>query len=155
MAEDIEFKELPAQPVLSIHAKVPAAELPEFFGESFSKLFPYLASLDEVPVAPPFALYHGMPTEEGFDMEVCVPTGKVLVEAGEIKASELPGGTFASTVHLGPYDEVADTYGALMAWIGGRGYAPSGPSREIYVVGMGQAEPKDYVTEVLIPVVKL
>jgi len=142
MAEDIEFKELPAQPVLSIHAKVPAAELPEFFGESFSKLFPYLASLDEVPVAPPFALYHGMPTEEGFDMEVCVPTGKVLVESGEIKASELPGGTFASTVHLGPYDEVADTYGALMAWIGGKGMRPQAPRGKYTSSAWGRPSPR-------------
>lgn len=137
MAEAIELKELPAQPVLSIHGKVPAPQLVGFFGESFSKLFPYLASVGEAPVAPPLALYHGAPDEEGFEVEVCVPTGSVLPESGEIKSHELPGGQFASIVHLGPYEQVGETYGALMAWMGEQGYAPAGPSREIYVVGMG------------------
>jgi effector-binding domain-containing protein len=155
MGEETKVKVLPAQPVLSIRSKVQVAQMTEFFGDAFSKLFTSLASLGEAPIAPPLALYHGAPSEEGFDVEACVPTGEVLPESGDIKAHELPGGEFASIVRAGPYDQVGEAYGALMAWMGEQGFAPAGPSREIYIVGMGQAEPADYVTEILIPVEKV
>ena len=52
MAEGIQIKELPPQPVLTIREKVPAEQLGDFFGISFSKLFPYMAAMGEAPSDP-------------------------------------------------------------------------------------------------------
>lgn len=154
MAE-VEIKELPAQPVVSIRAKVRMDELADFFGKAFSKLFPYVASVGEAPVGPPIATYHSAPTPEGIDVEVCVPIGEAVGGSGEIRSSVLPAGTFASTLHAGPYEEFARTYGLLQVWMGENGYALAGPSREVYIVGMGQVDdPSGYLTEILFPVLK-
>ncbi|PKQ28770.1 MAG: hypothetical protein CVT63_00940 [Candidatus Anoxymicrobium japonicum] len=154
MDQKIEIKEYPPQPVLSMRGQIQLAELAGFFGDAFSKLLPYLAGLSESPVAPLFAVYHGAPTEQGVDVEVCVPTGALLAGSGEIKASELPGGDFASTIHAGPYERISSVYEDIMKWMAENGYRPSGPSREVYIVGAGQANPADYITEVLFPIAK-
>jgi effector-binding domain-containing protein len=155
MENAIEIKELPPQPVLSLRSKVTMAALPGFIGSAFSRLFPYLASLGESPVGPPLAVYHGMPTDEGIDVELCVPTGTVLAAWDDIGASELPGGKFASVMHLGPYEKVGDTYALLQKWIVDNCYVLAGSSREVYIVGVGQADPDAYVTEILFPVTRM
>jgi effector-binding domain-containing protein len=152
MAEDIVLKDLPAQPVLSIRAKVPMTGLEDFFAGSFAKLFPYLAKLGEQPVGPPMAVYHGQPGPEGIDAELCVPTEKVLAASDDIQAAELPAAKFATTMHTGPYEAVAATYKTLGEWIQANGLKIAGPSREIYFVGPGQADPEAYITEILFPV---
>lgn len=155
MGEGIQIKELPPQPVLSIRDKVPAEKLMDFFGISFSKLFPYMAAMGEAPIGPPFALYHSKPTPEGFDVEVCVPTPVALNPSDDIASYELPGGQFLSAFHMGPYEDFAKTYDQMKAWLNEHGYRIAGPSREVYVVGMGQAEdPSEYITEILFPIEK-
>jgi len=152
MSDDIEIKELPPQPVLSIRKTVTMEELPAFIGISFSKLFPYLASLGEAPAGAPLALYYGEPTQQAIDAEICVPTSTVLQSSEEIKALELPGGRFASLTYVGPYEAMSQAYEKLAGWIADEGYSRPGPSREIYLVGMGQAEPDAYVTDILFPI---
>jgi len=153
MAEGMQIKELPPQPVLSIREKVPIEKLGEFFGISFSKLFPYMAAMGEAPIGPPFALYHSEPTAEGFDVEVCVPTPVVVKPTDDIASYELAGGRFLSAFHMGAYEDFVATYKEMMAWLSSEGYRVAGPSREVYVVGVGQVDnPSEYITEILLPV---
>ncbi|MHB8895570.1 MAG: GyrI-like domain-containing protein [Candidatus Geothermincolia bacterium] len=152
MSEDIVIKELPPQTVLSVRSTVSMDELPAFFEKAFLKLFPYLAGLGEAPSGPSVALYHGEPTVEAVDVEVCVPTSTLLEGSGDVVARELDGGRFASIMHAGPYDRLNVTYEVLATWIADSGYESDGPSREVYQVGVGQAEPDGYLTEILFPI---
>jgi effector-binding domain-containing protein len=149
---ETEIKTLPPQPVLSIRDKVPMAELPAFIGASFSRLFTYLASLDEEPVGPPLAIYYSQPGEQGIDVQLCVPTGTEQPSTDGIESMSLVGGRFASMMHLGPYEGIGDSYQVLMRWIMDNCYLPAGAPREVYIVGVGQADPESYVTEILFPV---
>jgi len=153
MGEGMQIKELPPQPVLSIRDMVKVEMLGDFFGISFSKLFPYMAAMGEAPIGPPFALYHSEPTAEGFDVEVCVPTPVVLNATDDIASYELAGGKFLSAFHMGAYEGFTATYQQMMEWMAENGYKMAGPSREVYVVGVGQVEdPAEYITEILFPV---
>ena len=153
MAEGIQIKELPPQPVLTIREKVPAEQLGDFFGISFSKLFPYMAAMGEAPIGPPFALYHSEPGPDGFDVEVCVPTPVVVNPTDDIASYELAGGRFLSAFHMGAYEDFGTTYDQLKAWLSEHGYRIVGPAREVYVVGVGQVDdPSEYITEILLPV---
>ena len=49
------------------------------------------------------------------------------------QAQQLPAGTFATLLHVGPYDTVAGTYDAVVAWIGDHDLAVAGPPREVYL----------------------
>ncbi len=65
---------------------------------------------------------------------------------------EIPAGTYAVGVHLGPYDTIFDSYVALIGrWLPRRAVelAPE-PVVEVYRVGPDAAAPADYVTEICV-----
>ncbi|WP_173097859.1 MerR family transcriptional regulator [Actinomadura verrucosospora] len=62
----------------------------------------------------------------------------------------LPGGAFAQALHVGPYEEIALTVHAVLAWFGDHGHAPAGPVREVYLNDPGGTPPEDLETRVLI-----
>ncbi|MBA9001840.1 MerR family transcriptional regulator [Thermomonospora cellulosilytica] len=62
----------------------------------------------------------------------------------------LPGGTFATATHVGPYDRIDLTGHGLLAWCGERGHTPAGPVREVYLTVPGDTPPEHLVTELMI-----
>lgn len=60
----------------------------------------------------------------------------------------------ASTMHKGAYDEVGETYGALVPWIMENGYEIAGPSEEVYLSDPQNTPPEEILTEVRFPVRK-
>ncbi|MEV3981813.1 MerR family transcriptional regulator [Nonomuraea sp. NPDC049758] len=65
----------------------------------------------------------------------------------------LPGGVFARATHVGPYDQIALTVHAVLAWCAERRLAVRGAVREVYVSDPGCTPPGELVTDVLVPVV--
>jgi hypothetical protein len=68
-----------------------------------------------------------------------------------LRADVLPGGTFAVATHVGPYDQIALTAHALLAWCAERGRAPAGPIREVYLSDPATTPPERLVTNLMIP----
>ncbi|MFI6511628.1 MerR family transcriptional regulator [Streptosporangium sp. NPDC050855] len=62
----------------------------------------------------------------------------------------LPGGSYASATHVGPYDQISLTGHALLAWAGERGHTPVGPLREVYVSDPATTPPDRLVTHLMI-----
>jgi effector-binding domain-containing protein len=60
----------------------------------------------------------------------------------------------ASTMHRGPFDQVGDTWGALVGWIMENGYQIVGPGEEIYLTDPDKTPPQALLTEVRFPVKK-
>ncbi|MGN9914491.1 GNAT family N-acetyltransferase [Phytohabitans sp. LJ34] len=71
----------------------------------------------------------------------------LAVNAGET----LPGGTFASATHVGPYDQISLTAHAVLAWCAERGHPLRGPIREVYVSDPAVTAPEQLVTHLMIP----
>jgi DNA-binding transcriptional MerR regulator len=104
---------------------------------------------------PPVTVYHDPEVDpEAIDVEFVVPVA-------EAKPAETPAGRklverslcaaeMAVTVHVGPYETIAETYQTLAAWVGEQGLRPAGPVWEIYLTGPD--EPGPPVTEIRIPV---
>lgn len=152
MKMEIVIKELAPQPVVSCRFKTPLSNIGPEISAGFGRVFGYLGSLGEFPSGPPFALY-GEYNEDEMDVEVCAPTVRVLDGTEEVKGYRLDGGRFASTMHAGPYEEVGNTWDAIMEWIDGNGYQLTGPCREVYLVGPEQSQdPDEYRTEIICPV---
>ncbi|MCC5575784.1 GyrI-like domain-containing protein [Microtetraspora sp. AC03309] len=63
----------------------------------------------------------------------------------------LPGGAFARATHVGPYDQIALTAHALLAWCAERGHFPAGPLREVYVSDPSTTPSEQLVTHLMIP----
>ena len=54
---------------------------------------------------------------------------------------------------MGPYDDSGEVWQALFIWLTEQGYRPSGPPREVFLVGpqLGK-DPSEYRSEILYPV---
>ena len=152
----IATREIEPQPILSIRDRRPAPSLPQFLGQSFDALFSRLGLLGVEPAGPPFVIYHEFGPDD-IDAEVCVPIATGVTATGGIHDRVLPPITVATTLHVGPYEELETAYGALTTWIGENGFEAAGPLQERYLNGPGgpgvDVLPADYRTEVEIPIV--
>ena len=80
------------------------------------------------PAGPPYARYHAWGGDLA-DVEIGFPVAQDIgglpdlteAAAGEVGASELPGGRVAVVVHRGPYTALGDAYGRLHDWIHAQG----------------------------------
>jgi AraC family transcriptional regulator len=72
-----------------------------------------------------------------------------------LSETRLPGGEYVTTLHLGSYERLAETWARLKSeWLPASGRAPGdGPSFEIYWNNPGNAQESDLRTEVCIPLV--
>lgn len=152
---EMEIKELASQPIVSVRFKTSLPAIGESFGRVFSSIFTYLGKMVEAPAGPPFAIYYDEEfKEEDMDIEVCVPTSKLLAAEGEVGSSVLPSVTIASTLHMGPYDDAGKLWQALFIWLTKQGYRLSGPPREVFIVGPQPGkDPSEYRSEFLYPVI--
>ena len=82
--------------------------------------------------------------EEEFDVRVTVQAA----DGDDL----LPGGPFASAVHVGPYEEIPLTVHGVLAWFGDYGHTPAGPVREVYLNDPATTPPERLETRVMIRV---
>jgi DNA gyrase inhibitor GyrI len=93
-------------------------------------------------------VYHPAPQPGGplrceFGVEVTRP----FAAAGEVHATETPGGEAAVAVHRGPYDRMHEAYNAIGEWMAMNGRESAGPVWEIY--GDPTPDPADTETTVV------
>lgn len=107
-------------------------------------------------VSEPFTQYFDDSyTEEDADVEVCVEV-KNPINKGQVTSHQLPGGKYASIVHIGPYDTISTSYKALADYMKENNLETTTPSREIYLKGPGmlfKGNPKKYETQILFPII--
>ena len=60
----------------------------------------------------------------------------------------------ASTVHRGAFDQVGETYGALLEWIMENGYQIVGLGEGTYLTDPDKTPPQELITEFCFPVKK-
>ncbi len=90
--------------------------------------------------------------------DACLEVGPKAREKGEVRIREIPGGTYAMTVHEGPYAGFADTYAGLFAEVAagpieGRQWTlGDAPSIEKYLNDPRKTRPEDLRTELMVRV---
>ncbi|MEH1129872.1 GyrI-like domain-containing protein [Micromonospora sp. CPCC 206061] len=138
-----EEKQLDTQPVVSIRATIPVAELGPTVGERIQTLSTFLRDRGVEPAGPPFVRYHTFGAVET-DMEFGVPVAGVVAGGGTVDTGELPGGPAVSTFHVGAHNKLGEAYGRIRAWLKEHGREPAGPAWEIYYwIDMSAPDPDD------------
>jgi predicted transcriptional regulator YdeE/DNA-binding transcriptional MerR regulator len=152
---EVLVKPVEAQPVISIRDTIGGyADLAELFRELVS----HVASRS-IPAGrqPALALYYDAEyRDQGVDVEAAIPVDRDVLrhfkDAARVTARTLPRIEAATVVYAGPYEAIGSAYGALMSWTQSHGYRATGPNRELYLQGPGQAiDPSRLVTEVQLP----
>lgn len=103
-------------------------------GGTFGELYGYVALVGVEPAGPPFLVCHSSPLPDGtMDVEVCCPIARPIDPPPGCGVGYVPGGTFATLVHRGPYETVGAAYAKLGTWAGRHHRDLVGPPREIYL----------------------
>jgi len=149
---EIKIEEVKAQPAMTMRFRAKPEELGAKYAEAFGALFGYVMSNGGELAGPPFGRYHAM-DEEGFEVEAGLPVSKPLAAKGEIKPSQLPGGTVATLIHVGPYERLGEAHAALEQWLEKNSKKPAGPVWESYITepGGGESDPNKYETKIFLP----
>lgn len=90
--------------------------------------------------------------ETASDIEICVPVDTTISGNAGVYGRELEGGTMATAVHHGPFEEIATAYHTLTNWISEHGHEIAGPPREIYLNDPQTVSPKELLTRVEFPI---
>ena len=149
---EFSLKELPKQHTATIRMTVKEDEISKSLADMLPAVMSYISKVGASMAGPPFSRYHKV--EGGtIDLEAGIPVMEPIESGERVKASTLPAGDVAVTVHQGPYAELSTTHDLLEKWIESEGFAQRGGCWEIYWTDPGiEPDPKDWRTEVLWPI---
>lgn len=136
-----------------MRATLPVAEIGPWLGAAYGAIAKAVTESGAAIIGMPFARYHrrGEAAAE-FDVEAGFPVDRAIDSVGDILPSVLPAGNVATTIHVGPYDEMAPTYEALYRWVRERSAEPAGDPWEVYRTDPGaEPDPAKWQTEVVLP----
>jgi DNA-binding transcriptional MerR regulator len=146
------LKSLDTQPVLRLRLRATFATFAQVIGPGYERLYAHLGRAGERPAGPAYSSMKEAVDEE-FDLEIGVPTERLLHGRDDLEAGVLPDGMALSTLHAGPFERVSGAYQALIVWLQEHGHETAGDPLEHYLVGPGQTnDPKAYRTEIVWPI---
>ncbi len=151
---EIKSKELTETPTAVLRETVPMTALREFFDRAYPTVMAAVQQQNVQLAGPPFALYRGMPTdvvdvEAGFPLAAPYPGG----DDGGVAAGVLPAGRALEAMHVGPYESLPETYGAVMARMQADGLTPANTMWEYYLSDpSAEPDPAAWKTLIVWPV---
>jgi effector-binding domain-containing protein len=91
--------------------------------------------------------------EDRWTIEACVPVSADAEAPQGMTMRRFEGGRTASTVHIGPYEELGMAYREVELWIGKQGLTAAGPPFDVYLNDPVEVEnPTRFETEINWPV---
>jgi effector-binding domain-containing protein len=153
MTYDVQVMDETPQLVAATRVRTNLRQIGTDIGAGFGSLMQVLGREGIPPSGAPLIVYHDVIDEQtDGDIEICVPVEKNISGDSEVYVRELEGGTMATTIHRGPYEEIAPAYDTLIGWISDSGLDIAGPPREIYLNDPQTVAPEDLVTRIEFPI---
>ena len=143
------IEERPAQPTLCVKTHAPVSELPKVLSRAFGQIMAVMQEQGGHPAGAPYVAYRTMDMRD-LDVEIGFPADHALAGRGEVVPSTLPGGEWASTMHVGPYDKVGPAWDELQRYLAAKHREPAGPGYEFYFDGP-ETPPEQIHTRVAFP----
>ena len=150
----VDYRSVGPVPALAIAETVAVADIENWWAQAFGELRRVAESTRAVRTGPDGALY----PSEFFEDEVgevvaFLPVAGRAEPPGRAQFVEIPAAELAVTVHVGPFSELDQAYGALGTFVAEREIGVEGPIREHYLVGYLDTEDQSlHRTEVCWPV---
>lgn len=150
VVHDCELRERSPQPALAVRTRASVQELPEMMGRIYGAIMDAMDHEGAVMAGEPYTAYFNMDVAD-LDLEIGIPVDRPVDGRDDVQAVEIPGGRFASLVHVGPYDQLASAYEVLTAWIAEQGLEVTGAAYEFYF-SPPETPPEQIKTEIMLPV---
>ncbi|MCO1654233.1 MerR family transcriptional regulator [Pseudonocardia humida] len=146
-----------AEPIVRIGTRTVWADLPEFFDAAYPRLFAHVARHGGQVVGPSGASYG---SGQGIDHDDIAVSAWLAVDvalpadpAAGVVPDRLPETRLAVALHVGAFEDMSATYGAVGAWVAEHDRVVTGPLQELYLAGPpGVTDPDAWRTEVGWPV---
>jgi effector-binding domain-containing protein len=151
MDYEIAEKDIAPQVALTYRQPVTMETIADRIGGAFRALVEHAAKTGASWAGPPFILYPEDCNDE-FVIIVCMPVAPGATGGEQVALEEVPGGTVAFTVHVGPYNGIGKAYVALQKWMTDNGRRPAGMVREIYLNDPDAVPVEELLTEIDWPV---
>ncbi len=146
MDYQIEVKEFQPVTVASIRFKGNYRDVGKYIGTIYK-------AVKNNAAGAPFSLYYDAEYKEEADIEICVPTKKLIQDAS-VTAKKLDAVKAICTIHKGRYESLNLAYKALLDYANKNDLKCLVPSREAYIKGPGmifRGNENNYITEIIIP----
>lgn len=150
MGYQFELTEEKDQPVLSVRTRTAVENLPQEFGRVYGTILQYLEEMGEKTEGPAFGAYYNMDMAD-LDVEIGFIVPKPIAGNGAILSHKIAAGKQVSYLYKGPYAEMEPVYNAMMAWIGEKGYEPTGVSYEYYYNSPAEVPESELLTKIVFP----
>jgi effector-binding domain-containing protein len=79
-----------------------------------------------------FLYHHPANRNDAMDVDFGVQVLRSFPQEGEVSSTETPAGKVATALHIGPYERLGETHGAIHAWAAANKIKFAGKSCEIY-----------------------
>jgi effector-binding domain-containing protein len=147
---EFEFRETAEQHTAVIRMTRPMMHIGAAMAEAFPKIYHAVVSAGMEPAGEPLARYFEM-IDGVATFECAIPVPQPIAPSGEVQPNTIGGGEVAFTVHVGPYQRLADTWDALTAWVTEQGRTPTALGWEVYLDDPGEVGEDALRTEVYMP----
>lgn len=134
-----------------IRATVGLDEIGPWVGAAFGRAAAVLAAQCLEPAGPPFVRYS--PQGDGrFGVEAGFPVHRPVVHEADVDRSTLPACDALVTIHVGPYDQVAEAYERIERFAAEHSLTTAPDPWEVYLTDPStNHDPATWLTEVVVP----
>jgi DNA-binding transcriptional MerR regulator len=152
----VEYRRLPQAPAIAIGEEVSGADMHAWLDDAFGELRAALDALGLRRGGVDGALFSSeLLEDERGELVAFIPVAEAAGGAGRGQARMLPETDYAIAVHVGAFEDLDQTYGALGIAVARRAIGGQGPIRENYLVGASDTpDVARHRTEVCWPVVQ-
>ena len=153
MAYDISVKEIAPERIVSARGRYRTAQLSLVAPRELARVVTALLAQKAEPIGGAVARYHGW-NDETVEVELGYPArGDFASVEGGVVESTLPGGKVVFAKHVGPYDEIATAYQAVMDYAEAEDIRLADTMWERYITDPTcEPDQSKYVTEIYWPV---
>ncbi|MBK8338872.1 MAG: GyrI-like domain-containing protein [Flavobacteriales bacterium] len=135
------------QATASIHLTIPGRDMPKYMDPAIQEILKVLADQGMQPAGPMFSYHYRRPSDT-FDFEIGFPVARAIKPTGRVVNSTLPAVKVVRAVYQGPYEGLAQGWGALQSWVREQKIGETGRFWECYLNNPDEVkDPSEYRTE--------
>lgn len=152
MSDTVTIKTLPAQLAAVYRTTTTQQSVFTDIPAGFGRVLRAMGSAGIDPVGAPFTVFYQAPdADTPGDIAMCVPV-LAAASGANLELVRLDEQVVAAVTHHGPYEDMAESYAAISAWIHRFGHRIVGPTREIYLNSPADVEAAALLTEIQFPI---